>query len=293
MVRSKDPLLVHLVLLLISLAFVLPIVLVISVSFSNEGLVQSHGYKLFPEQWDLTAYKIVFANMHQVFRAYAVTLTQSVVGTLLSVLIMSMCGYAISRPNFTLRKPVTFLIVFTTIFGGGLIPSYIINTQYLHLGDTIWVYILLNLCFPLYIVIFRTFFQELPGALIESAKVDGANEFHIYWRIIIPLSTPVFATMALINVLVKWNDWQTALYYIRNENLYVLQYFLQRVLAQAEFIRQMAHDFPSEFDASAMTVPTETMRFALAVVAAGPLLAVFPFFQKYFVRGLTIGSLKG
>lgn len=293
MQSKKTVKLIHVFFVLFSLLFVVPFALVLAISFSNEQDVMREGYRLIPKTIDLTAYKLVFKNPGQVIQSYLVTIFQAGLGTFLNVLIMSLCAYPLSRATFTWRVPITFFIFFTMLFGGGLIPTYILNTQYLGLGDTVWIYILPGLANAFHIIIFRTFFQGLPHSIIESAKMDGAGEFRIYWQMILPVSKPVIATLALLNVLAKWNEWFTALIYIRNEDLYTLQYLLQRILQKAEFIQQMADELPAGIDPKHFEVPTETVRFALAVVAAGPLLVVFPFFQKYFVRGLTIGSVKG
>ncbi|MBD2847417.1 carbohydrate ABC transporter permease [Paenibacillus sp. IB182496] len=284
---------VHLFFVLFSLSFLIPFILVISISLTSEERVLGGGYSLLPIPFDLTAYKVVFQNPSQIMSAYAVTAFQAALGTFLSVFVMSLCAYPLSRQSFRWRGPITFYIFFTMLFGGGLIPSYILITQYLKLGDTVWVYILPTLANAFHIIIFRTFFQGLPQAIIESAKMDGANELRIYFRMILPLSKPVLATLALLGVLGRWNEWFIALIYIRDQQLYTLQYLLQKILMEAEFIRQMATEAPAGIDLGAFTVPTETVRFALAIVAAGPLLVVFPFFQKYFARGLTIGSVKG
>jgi putative aldouronate transport system permease protein len=206
---------------------------------------------------------------------------------------MTLCAYPLSVPNFKLKRGIMFFIFFTMLFSGGLIPMYILNTQYLHIGNTVWIYIIPSLAAAYYIIIFRTFFQGLPAELRESAKLDGASELVVYLRIILPLSKPVLATIALLVVLDRWNDFYTSLIYVRKPELYTLQFLLQRILMQAQFVRDMAKEFPQYFKASQMKLPVEGIRFAMVVVAAGPMLVVFPFFQKYFVRGLTIGALKG
>ncbi|MBD2843868.1 carbohydrate ABC transporter permease [Paenibacillus sp. IB182496] len=267
--------------------------IVISISFSNEQDIVRDGYRLFPENFEWTAYQIVFANPEQILNAYVVTTIQAVLGTLLSVLIMSLCAYALSRQNFKWRKPITLFIFFTMLFGGGLIPTYILITQYLHLGNTIWVYILPSLANAFYIIIFRTFFQGLPHDLVESAKMDGAGELRIYFTIMLPLSKPVLASLAFMTLVNKWNDWFTALVYVRDNKLYTLQYLLQRILKESEFIKQMSRDMPENINLGSFDLPTETVRFAMAIVAAGPVMVIFPWFQKYFARGLTIGAVKG
>ncbi|MBO9607757.1 MAG: carbohydrate ABC transporter permease, partial [Paenibacillaceae bacterium] len=218
--KLDSRLFVHLFFILFSLLFVLPFLLVIAISLSREADVVEHGYKLIPREIDFTAYRIVFRNTSEMTRAYGVTAFQSVVTMALSLTIMSMCAYSLARRSFALRKPITFFIFFTMLFGGGLIPSYILNTQYLHIGNTIWIYILPSLANAFYIIIFRTFFQGLPDGLIESAKIDGAGELRVYWQIVVPLSKPVFATFALFVLLERWNDWFQSLIYVRDAKLY-------------------------------------------------------------------------
>src|SRR5690606_9011140 len=247
-----------------------------------------HGYKLIPPSLDFTAYLTVFKNTEEIIRAYGVTVFTTVVGTFLSVLVMALCAYPLSRPDFKWRYPLTFFIFFTMLFGGGLIPTYILITQYYGLGNSIWVYILPSLANAFHIIIFRTFFAGLPFSLIESAKLDGASEWKIFLKIILPLSKPAIATIGLFGVLGRWNEWMTALIYIRDESLYTLQFLLQRILMEVEYVNNIADQLPVDF--GSMDVPTETVRFALVIIAAGPMLFVFPLFQKYFAEGLTIGG---
>ncbi|WNR42790.1 carbohydrate ABC transporter permease [Paenibacillus roseipurpureus] len=285
--------LIHVFLILLSLAFIIPFLLVISVSFSNEDSLLQYGYKLIPVQFDLAAYKLIFGKPQQILFAYLTTSVQAVGGMICGLFVMSTCAYALSRRSFKLRRPITLFIFFTMLFGGGLIPSYILITQYLHLNNTIFVYILPTLANAFYIIILRTFFQGLPDALVESAKMDGASEFRVYWQIILPLAKPALATIALFVLLDKWNDWFTSLIYIRNEKLYTLQFLLQRILLEIDFLKNsMTYNLTME-NVNLYKLPSESIRFAMAIVAAGPLLMVFPFFQKYFSKGLTVGAVKG
>ena len=281
--------------ILFSLCFLLPFLLVVSVSFSSEASIEAVGYTLFPAEFSLEGYLYVFQNPQQIIDAYAVTAFTAFAGTLCALVVMSMVAYSLSRRDFAYRGGLTLFIFITMIFSGGLVPSYIINTQYLGLGNNILVYILPGLASAWHIVILRTFFQDLPVELVESAKLDGAREITILSRIIIPLSKPVLATVGLLILLGKWNDWNTSLIYITNQKLYTLQYLLQRILREVEFIQAMAKEMPTGISATQIAgdLPTESMRFALAIVAAGPMLVVFPFFQKYFVSGLTVGAVKG
>jgi putative aldouronate transport system permease protein len=284
---------IYLLFIVVALCFIVPLLYVLTASLTSEDDIYRYGYKMLPRQISAAAYSLIFKNPTQIGDAYLVTIFETAVGTLGGVLIMTLCAYPLSVPNFKLKRPIMFFVFFTILFSGGLIPSYILNTQYLHIGSTIWIYIFPSLAAAYYIIIFRTFFQGLPAELRESAKLDGASEMIVYLRIILPLSKPVLATIALLVVLDRWNDFFTSLVYIRKPELYTLQFLLQRILMQAQFVRDMAREFPQFFKASAMKLPVEGIRFAMVVVAAGPMLVVFPFFQKYFVRGLTIGALKG
>lgn len=293
---KKDKLInlfIHIIFVLICLTFVVPMLYVISVSFMSQAEIEEFGYRLIPKSISLDAYRYVFKNPTQILNSYKVTIFTSLFGTFLSVLVMAMVAYPLSRNTFYYKKPLTFFIFFTMLFSGGLIPSYIINTQYLNLGNSIWVYILPSLASAYHIIIIRTFFQQLPVSLVESAKLDGASEERIFISIILPLSKPVIATIALMTMLNKWNDWYTSLIYIRNTELYSLQYLLQKILREVEFMKTVSEGGLSMNISLANDIPTEPARFAMVIIAAGPMLVIFPFFQKYFTRGLTIGAVKG
>ncbi|WP_304942234.1 carbohydrate ABC transporter permease [Vallitalea guaymasensis] len=285
---------INLYFIIMSITFILPFLLIVSASLTNEDILAKEGFKIIPPFIDWTGYKFVFSNVGEILRAYAVTTFQAFFGTFLSVLVMTLCAYPLSRKDFKFRKPITFFVFFTMLFNGGLIPTYLLNYKYLHLGNTIWIYILPTLCSAFYIIIFRTFFQGLPISLVESAKLDGASELRIFFQIILPLSKPVLATVALLTLLTKWNDWYTSLIYITDSNLYTLQFLLKRILQEVEFLRFMANNTPPGIDLSYLEdMPVETLKFAMCIIAAGPMLLVFPFFQKYFAKGLTVGSVKG
>ena len=201
-----------------------------------------------------------------------------------------MTAYPLSRNNFRYKKQLIWYIFITMLFGGGLVPSYLVNTKLLHLGNTIWIYIFPGVVSAWNVIIVRTFFQGIPDSLAEAAKIDGASEFQIFIRIMLPLSKPVMATIGFMSLIAKWNDWNTALIYIKDTKLYSLQYMLQRILREVEFIKGMASENPN-FNAAKL--PAEGMRYATAILAAGPMIIVFPFFQKYFTKGMTIGAVKG
>lgn len=292
---KAETVIINLLFCLFSLCFIVPFLYVISISISNEELMNTYGYKLIPKELDFTGYKYVFNNMEQIIDSYKVTGFTSILGTILGLLIMSMAAYPIALKDFCFRRPITFMIFFTMIFGGGLIPSYILNTQYLGLRDSVWVYIIPSLANAWNIIVLKTFFQGLPVSCIESARLDGASELRVFFQIILPLSKPALASVGLLTLLTRWNDWYTCLIYIESKELYSLQFLLQKILMDAEFVNNIARNIPGGMIdvGSLMQVPTESVRFAMCIIAAGPMLVIFPFFQRYFTRGLTIGSVKG
>ena len=286
----RGQLLLNLFFIIFSMAIVLPFVILVSISLSNEGDIVEYGYSIFPRHIDFAAYKYVFANSKSILNGYKVTIIYSVIATVLSVLIQSMCAYPLSKRKLRGKKGISFYLYFTMLFGGGMVPTYILITQYLHLGDTIWVYIIPSLVSPWNVFMMRTFFSGLPYEIFESMKVDGASEYNIFFKTVLPLSKPVLATIALLTFLGKWGDWNTSMLYINNESLYSLQYLLQRILQNMDLLKQMQGFSQAT---SAVEIPSETVRMAMAVIVAGPALVIFPFFQKYFVKGLTVGAVKG
>ena len=275
---------------ILCLLIVFPFWLLLSASLSNGEVLATKGYQIWPNPVDFSSYKYVFENPQQILRAYGVTFVFSSVTMVLAVLCMAMVAYPLSRSNLKGRNVINFYLYFTMLFGGGLVPTYILIAKFLHLNDTMWVYILPALINPWHVFMIRTFFKGIPGEIVESATIDGASEYTIFIKMIIPLSKPVLATIALFTFLGKWNDWNTALIYITKPELYSLQYLLQKIMEDINLLKQN-QQVASMMDVA--NIPTETVRMAMAVVVAGPALVVFPFFQKYFVKGLTVGSVKG
>ena len=204
---------------------------------------------------------------------------------------MSMAAYCLARNNFRYKKILTFFIFFPTLFSGGMVPSYIINTQYLHLTDTLAALILPTLINVFHIIMLRTFFKQLPESLFEAAQIDGASEYTIFFKIALSLSKPVIATVAFLSALNKWNEWYNAMLYIRNDNLVPLQYLLQRMMMNIQSILNTMQNMPVSVNPS--DLPGENLRMAMLVIAIGPMMLFFPFFQKYFVKGMTVGAVKG
>lgn len=281
----------HIVFIAACLTYILPFLLVVSISLSNEADLIKYGYSLIPRNFTTLSYRAVFKNPTQIVNSYLVTAEFSLLSMALMLLVQSMCAYAISRTNFKYRKAVTFLLFFTMLFSGGMVPSYVINSKYLGLKDSFWIYVLPTLVSAWNIFVMRTNFKQLPDGLIEAAKIDGASETRICFQIVLPLCVPVLATLAFNFFVNQWNSWTTTMIYITSPRLYSLQYLLQKILAEAEFLKQMAD--MGTISENTELMPTDSLTYAMAMVAAGPVLVVFPLFQKYFVKGMTIGSVKG
>ena len=277
--------------IVMAVAVVIPFIILVSVSLSNETDISYFGYRLIPKRIDLTAYRYVFKHPKTILNAYKVTAIFSFVSMILNTVVTSLFAYPLSRKIFKQRNKLSLFMYFTTMFSGGLVPTYILITQYLHLANTIWVYIIPGMFGVWGAFVMRTFFNGLPDSLIESAYMDGAGEYRILFQIVYPLSTPVLATMAVGTFLGKWNDWNTSMLYIDDSKLYSLQYMLQRIIQNLTLLQN--NEEAAMLFSDAAEVPAETVRMAMAVVVAGPILFVFPFFQKYFTKGMVMGSVKG
>lgn len=283
----------HTFFILLSLCFIIPIWSIVAISITEETDVLKYGYQLIPKNIDFSAYSFIFRKPETIISAYKVTTITSVASTALYLIIGSMAAYALSRNNFKYKKQVTFYYFFTMLFSGGLVPTYILISKYLQLKNTYWVMILPRLANVWNLILMRTFFQQLPSAIFDSATIDGANEFRIYTSLVLPLSKPVLATIGLLSMLAGWNAWFEALLYITKPELYPLQYLLQMMLLNQQMIMNLMKQNISTVDLSFIKIPTEAVRMAMCVIAVGPMLFVFPFFQKYFSKGLTVGSIKG
>nr|WP_196427200.1 carbohydrate ABC transporter permease [Paenibacillus woosongensis] len=273
----------------ISIVCLIPFWLIVAGSFTDEMEIIAEGFKLFPNTISFEAYKSVFATPEQIYRAYGVTIGVTVAGSVLGLLLTSMAGYVLSRKDFIYRNSLSFFIYFTTLFSGGLIPWYIMMTKYLGLKDSYWALILPPLISAWNIILMRNFMKSIPDSVIESAKIDGAGDFLIYRKIILPLSTPGLATIGLFLALGYWNDWFNANVFITSDHKYPLQFLLYKILSSAAVLRTQT----GAYLAANVVPPTETLKMAVAVVATGPIILLYPFVQKYFVKGLTIGAVKG
>ena len=282
---------IAIILILMCCMMLYPLLLCLGVSFSQEADVVKYGYKLIPKNFDLSGYRYVFKNSRSVIDAYKVTIFVSVVSTLSVIVANALIAYPLSRRDFKYRTFFNYYLYFTCLFSGGLVPQYILYTQYLHLADTIWVYIIPGLVGAWTVFYYRASFQSIPDELVESAVLDGASEWMILFKFMIPLSKPVIATMSLQFFMGKWNDWMTSMLYINDrQDLILLQYLLQKIMLNMNLLKS---DTTSALFLQAAKIPSETARMAMMFVVAGPALVIFPFFQKYFVKGMIVGSVKG
>lgn len=266
-----------------------PFLLLISSSFMSEKEILTDGYKLIPSHISFSAYEFLGNNARNLLYAYRTTITIAIAGTVIGLLLMSMGGYVLCRSDFKYRNQISFFIYFTTLFSGGLIPTYILMVNGLGLKDNIWSLIIPGLMSPWSIFLMRNFMKSIPDSLYESAAIDGAGDFRIYWKIFMPLSKPSLATIGLFLTLGYWNEWYNAMLYIQSTNKYPLQYFLQKIVSQANVQLLIQQGL----SINTGDLPSESIKMATAVAAIGPIILVYPFVQKYFVSGLTIGAVKG
>ena len=279
----------YLVVTLMSLICLVPFIILIASSLTGENYIRHHGYSMIIHEFSLSAYGLIFKNPLTVFQAYGVSIFITVVGSFLGVVVITITEYVLSRKDFKYRNKFSFFYYFTTLFNGGMVCTYIFYIQYLHLKDSLWALILPGLFNVFYLLIMRSFVSAIPTALIESAKIDGAGEWKILFSIIFPLLKSGLATITLFMALNYWNDWYNAMLYINSSSKYPLQYMLYNMLQETQALSRIA----SQAGISVTDLPSNSLKMAMAVVATGPILLVYPFVQKYFVKGITVGSVKG
>lgn len=279
----------YLIVTLVALICLIPFILLISGSFTSEQWIRFHGFGLWPGEFSTEAYQIIFKTPERIIRAYGITIFITAVGTAVGLIITAMTAYVIGRKDFKYRNRFSFFFYFTTLFNGGMVSTYIYYIQYLHLKDNLLALILPGLFNVFYLLIMRTFTMTIPFSLIESAKLDGAGEWYTFFHIVMPLLKPGLATIGLFLALGYWNDWYNAMLYINDEDLYPLQYMLYSIQQQTQALARIA----SQAGITVANLPSNSLKLAMAVVATGPILIVYPFVQKYFIAGITIGSVKG
>lgn len=273
---------------LISIACVAPIILLISISLSDNGEILKSGYSFFPKGFNLDAYEYLLKDSAKLFQAYKITFIATVFGTVGSMLCTILLAYVTSREGYRWKGLISFLIFFTMLFNAGMVPSYVWMTKYLHLRNNLLVLIVPAFIQAWYIILMRSFFYGIPVEITEAATIDGCSEWSILFRIVLPLSKPAIATVGLFTLLMYFNDWQSSMLYMDDSKLISLQYFLYKTINNIKEAQTNAMSFEA-----GVQFPQEPVRMAMAVAAVLPVIVVFPFLQKYFVKGITLGSVKG
>lgn len=283
---------INVILILVTLCMVLPLVLLFMSSISSENTLIVNGYSFFPKEFSLAAYEYIWTNRMTIFRAYGITILVTVVGTTLNVVMSTMLAFALSIKKLPFKKIISFYVIFTMLFSGGLVPSYIMWTSVFHIKNTIFALLLPNLMLSaMNIMLIRTFFvNSIPEAIYEAAKIDGASYFTIFRKIAIPLGKPIIVTISLFSGLAYWNDWTNGLYYINNPKLYSIQTLLNKMIQDLQAIQANAAAAAS---GAGTAIPQVSVRMAIAFVALLPILAIYPFLQKYFAKGIALGAVKG
>lgn len=273
---------------------IVPFLLILGISFSDENSILEYGYRIIPVRFSTAAYVFVTSETTSLIRAYAITIYATVAGTLLSVIITALFAYPLSRKDFRYRNIFSFIVFFTMIFQGGLVAGYMVYVEVLNLKNNLLVYLAPFLMSAWNVILMRTFMvTSIPDSLIDAAKIDGAGEWTIFNKIVMPLSLPGLATIALFTSIGIWNDWYTPLLYITDKKLYNLQFSLYSVLSNIEFLKSNFSIVGGHASQLLNNLPTQSVRMAMCIVSIGPIILAYPFFQKYFIKGLTIGAVKG
>ena len=277
------------ILTLISVLWIIPVLFIFSLSVTPETSLSEVGYRLIPKEITFDAYTYIIKNPAQILNSYKISIIVTVIGTVAGLMFTTGIAYAMSRKDFKLGKHITRFVMFAMLFHGGLIPTYIVVTQVLHLGNTLWVLILTMLVSPWNIFLMKSFLSSIPTELLEASFIDGATEYQTYFKVGLPLAKPGLATVGLLILFSYWNDWYQAMLYIDNMDLVPLQLLLYKIISNIQFVLQNSFYLASEGG----SFPTIAARMATCVIAIAPMLLAFPFFQKYLAKGLTLGSVKG
>jgi multiple sugar transport system permease protein/putative aldouronate transport system permease protein len=261
-------------------------------SFSNENTLVREGYRLWIKNFDLTSYRLIFTGTNDVMNAYLVTIATTAGGVALTLLLTSSLAYPLSVPGLKYRNRIAFFAYFTMLFNGGLVPNYILTTRFLHMRNSIWVLIIPGALNAYNMFLMRNYFASIPQSLAESAKIDGATDIRIYRSIILPLAKPILATIGLFAAMGYWNEWYKVLLYIDNRKLFTLQFLIMRLQQQVDFLSSSLNP-AARSSMGSVAVPTIGIRLATAMISIGPIILLYPFLQKYFIKGIMVGSVKG
>ena len=283
----------HIIMILLSLMALLPFILLVICSFTDDKYAIVNGFSFFPKEWSLSAYEYLIKEWGQIGHAYLMSFVVMIVGTVLGVAMSTMLAYGLSR-DIPGRRLLNLYVVLTMLFSGGVVSSYIIWSNYFHIKNTIFALIMPNLLVGAFnVILIKNYFMgSIPESILESARIDGAGEIKTFVSIVLPLSKPIIATVGLMTALAYWNDWNNGLYYIDDSKYYTLQLLLNQINENVTFLASNSSQILTMAGGTA-SLPTTTMRMAIAVIGILPIMAIYPFFQKYFVKGITVGSVKG
>ena len=282
---------IAIILLIFAMLCVLPFWLVLSGSLTSEAEIMSSGFGLFPKKIDFTAYKILMTNMSRILNGYKISLIVTVVGTTLTVVVVSLAAWPISQNRVKYHNALNFFVLFTMLFSGGMVPWFIVCRNMLHLTDTIWALILPYVANAWYIFLVRNYYRGSPDELVEAAKIDGAGEYRIFGQIIFPLSKPVLATIALFACLAYWNDWWLGIMLVDKVEMQPLQLLLRTITSNIQFLSTAGN--ANAVAVASSSIPSEAIKMATCIITIGPIILVYPFVQKYFVKGIMVGAVKG
>ncbi|ACT04845.1 carbohydrate ABC transporter permease [Paenibacillus sp. JDR-2] len=293
-IRTGTNVVFHLIFSVLALLCLIPVIVVLSISLSSEDSIRESGYHLFPTVFSVDAYHYIAQQGTMITKALGISLLVTVLGTVIGVMLTTSMGYVLSRPNYKLKGLLTWIVFIPMVFNGGLVSSYYINSNMLGLKDTVWALILPLAVSSFNVIICKTFFRStIPDALIESAEIDGSSQLRIYFSIVLPISLPVLATIGLFLCFAYWNDWFQSMLYIDNQNLYSLQALLNSLMTNVDALAKNASSMGISYAELVATMPKESARMAVAIVIVVPVAVAYPFFQKYFISGLTVGAVKG
>lgn len=285
--------LMHIFMILLVLSCVLPFLLMVMASLTEEMTLTRNGYSFFPEVFSLETYRYIIRSAGTILRGYVMTIVVTVIGTVCNLVLTILFAYPLSRKDLPYRSGLSFFLFFTMLFNGGLVPTYMMYANTFHIKNTLFALIVPSLMMnAFYVIMMRSFFSSsIPDSLIEAAKLDGASERKILMSIVVPLSKPMIVTLVLMVGLGYWNDWMNGLYYVTEQKLYTIQMILNNMINNIEFLTRNASMLGSA--ASSMKIPQVGIRMGIAVIAVLPVLIIYPFLQKYFVKGIVIGGVKG
>lgn len=282
----------NLLLLLACILTLIPIYVIVIASVTSEASLTANGYRLWPEEFSGMAYRFLFSQGSIVMTAYKNTVISTTVGTIMSVIMVALYAYPLSRDNFKFGKFFTFFAFFTMLFSGGLVSYYMVTRQILLLQNTLWALFLPSAFSPFWVIVMRTFYKaNVPNEIIEAARMDGASEWRTFLQIVLPLSVPGLATVALFSAIGIWNNFFNCLLLVDDAAYYSLQFTIYTTLNNIRFLLENADKMQGLVNVSEL--PSQTFRMAMAVVTVGPIILAYPFFQRFFVKGLTIGAIKG